>query len=253
MTQEFNCPQIIAHRGASYYAPENTQAAIELAAQQGAKWIEVDLHLTADQRVILMHDPTVDRCTNGYGAVAQLSYADIIHLDAGSWYGEQYIGQRVLSLETLIELLNRLDINVNLEIKAAACDISTIVQAVINVLRKFWPNKKPYPLLSSFSMGIIQAIRNMAPEFPRAMLIKQWDNSSVNLLADLECVSINIDKHAINAAVLASMHKTGKKILVYTVDDLAEAVELINMGVDGLITNRPDALINTLKINNLYR
>jgi len=253
MPGDFVCPQIIAHRGASHYAPENTQAAIELAAQQGAKWIEVDLHLTQDKNIIIMHDDTVDRCTNGKGKIIKLSYAELAKLDAGSWYSEKYAGQAVLSLENLIILLGKLDINVNLEIKPVVNQSMEIAETTVDIINKCWPENKPWPLISSFSKEVMQNTLQIAPYLPRAMLVEQWNNDWVKVVTELKCVTINADRHIMNKEVLADMHKLGKQVLVYTVNDLDDAVDLINMGIDGLITNRSDAIKQALATNNLLR
>ena len=88
----FVCPQVIAHRGASHYAPENTKAAIELAAKQGATWIEIDLQMTRDDNIVVIHNSTVTKRTDGSGKVIKMGLADIRRLDAGSWHSEQYVG-----------------------------------------------------------------------------------------------------------------------------------------------------------------
>lgn len=253
MIKKFVCPQIIAHRGASYYAPESTQAAIELAAAQGAKWIEVDLQLTQDDNIVIMHNSTVNKRTNGKGKIIKLNKDDITQLDAGSWHSEKYAGQKVLSLEELIKLVERLNINVNLEIKTLAGRNIKTAMVVANLLKQYWPEKKPLPLVSSYSTNAIETMLQLFPEVPRAVIVGEWNSYWAQVVILLKCVSINADRRVINEASLADMRKTGKKILIHTVNGLKSAVDFIKMGVDGIFTDRPDVIIGVLKKNNLYR
>src|SRR4051794_34519268 len=103
-------PKVIGHRGAKAYAPENTLAGIRTAAQQGARWVEVDVKLTRDGVPILMHDDTVDRTTNGKGAAATLDFAELRRLDAGAWFGPAFAGERIPTLEEALALVFDLDL-----------------------------------------------------------------------------------------------------------------------------------------------
>ena len=253
MIKKFTCPQIIAHRGASYYAPESTPAAIELAAAQGAKWVEVDLQLTQDDNIVIMHNSTVNKRTNGTGKIIKLNTKDITKLDAGSWHSEKYKGQNVLSLEALIKLIERLNINVNLEIKTLAGKNIKTAMIVANLLKKYWPEKKALPLVSSYSTNAIETMLQFFPEVPRAIIVGEWNNYWAQVVTSLKCVSINADRRVINEVVLADMHSTGKKVLIHTVNGLKSATNFIKMGVDGVFTDRPDVIIQGLKKNNLYR
>ena len=249
----FICPQIIAHRGASYYAPENTKAAIELAAKQGAKWVEVDLWLTRDKNIAIIHNSTVNKRTNGKGKVGQFSFPELAKLDAGSWHSEPFVGQRILSLPQLIKLATKLDINLNLEIKSSAALDAETAQVTGEMIRQYWPKDKALPLVSSFSLTVIQVMQQQSPEIPRALLLGEWNRSLKKTVVDLHCASINTSRRVINKRSLASMHETGLPVIIYTVNGLKSAVEFINMGVDGLFTDRPDRIIDVLQQHNLSR
>ncbi len=253
MVKSFICPQVIAHRGASYYAPENTQAAIELAVAQGATWVEVDLQLTQDDNIVIMHNPTLNKRTNGKGKIIKLNKNDIVKLDAGSWHSAKYAGQKVLSLEKLIKLITRLNINVNLEIKTLAGKNIKTAMIVANILRKHWPEKKPLPLVSSYSTNAIETMLQLFPEVPRAIIVGEWNDYLAQVTISLKCVSINADRRVVNEKSLAEMRKTGKKVLIHTVNGVKSAINFFNLGVDGIFTDRPDIIIETLKKNNLYR
>ncbi|HET6220602.1 MAG TPA: glycerophosphodiester phosphodiesterase family protein, partial [Dongiaceae bacterium] len=106
----FDLPRVIGHRGAAAYAPENTLEGLREAARRGAGWVEFDAKLTGDGVVVLMHDDTLDRTTDGTGPVAETSYAEISHLDAGAWFGPAWRGARVPTLADALALLVELDL-----------------------------------------------------------------------------------------------------------------------------------------------
>lgn len=250
---EFVCPQVIAHRGASYYAPENTKAAIVLAAQQGAKWIEVDLWMTQDKDIVIIHNSTVNKRTNGAGKVVDFTMAELARLDAGSWFGPEYAGEQLLSLEQLIKLTSSLNINVNLEIKANTAANEATALLVGQQIKKLWPKGKPLPLVSSFSLQVIEAMHAHFPLIPRALLLEKWTKASQNTITDLHCSSINISRRAITKKSLASMHETGLPVLIYTVNGIKSALDFIEMGVEGIFTDRPDRILEALHQKGLSR
>ena len=129
----FRLPRVIGHRGAAAYAPENTLEGIREAARRGARWVEFDAKLTGDGVVILMHDDTLDRTTNGHGSVAQTSFGDIGRLDAGAWFGEAWRGARVPRLADALALLVELDMQANIEIKPCPGREIETAQAVVDV------------------------------------------------------------------------------------------------------------------------
>ena len=123
MFENLSHPIIFAHRGASTYAPENTLASFRLALSQGADAVELDVRLSADGQVVVMHDPIVDRTTNGHGRVAQLTLTELRSLDAGSFFSEKYRGEKIPLLEEVFEAVGRkMFINVELKNSAATCD-----------------------------------------------------------------------------------------------------------------------------------
>src|SRR5437867_11693182 len=132
---DFRLPSIIGHRGAADYAPENTLEGIREAARRGARWVEFDTKLTGDGVVILMHDDTLDRTTNGRGAVAGTAFHDIGLLDAGSWFGPAWRGVRVPRLADVLALLVELDMQANIEIKPCTGREVETAQAVVEDVR----------------------------------------------------------------------------------------------------------------------
>lgn len=239
----FQLPGVIGHRGAAAYAPENTLEGIREAARHGVRWVEFDAKLTADGAVILMHDDTLDRTTTGRGPVARASARDIASLDAGAWFGPDWGGARVPILPDALALLVELDMQANIEIKPCpGRDIET-ARAVTEVVRRFWPIDRPWPLLSSFSRASLSEARSGAPDIPRGLLIWKFVADWTAAAAELGCVSVHCADQYLTPAWAAEIRKAGFGLAVYTVNDPARAAELRGWGVQCLFTDRPDAII----------
>jgi glycerophosphoryl diester phosphodiesterase len=240
-------PLIIAHRGANVDAPENTLIAIELAAQQGATWIEVDLHLTADHKIVVIHDETLHRTTDGKGRVLERTFAELQQLDAGGWFANEFTGVRLPSLEELIIVLDQYDLNINLEIKADSGMEGKTSEVTAQILKEHWPAHKPLPLISSFSILALETMQRVAPYLPRALLLDKWEQGSAEIAQKLECISVNLSRRYVNKVSIESIKALNKKIMIYTVDEPEQARELFAMGVDAIFTNCPGYMIAALK------
>jgi glycerophosphoryl diester phosphodiesterase len=240
---EFRLPRIIGHRGAAAYAPENTLEGIREAARRGARWVEFDAKLTGDGVVILMHDDTLDRTTNGHGPVARTSFADIGRLDAGAWFGEAWRGARVPRLADVLGLLVELDMRANVEIKPCPGREIETARAVADVVRHSWPAERPGPLLSSFSRVSLGEARAQAPDVPRGLLIWEFVADWADAATALGCVSIHCADQHLTPPWADGIRKAGFALAVYTVNDPRRAVELEGWGVQCLITDRPNAII----------
>src|SRR5215510_13137940 len=149
----------IAHRGASGYAPENTFAAFRKAVAMGAGFIETDLQLSRDARFVAIHDATVSRTTNGHGAVHDLTLADLRRLDAGSWFGSEFAGERIPTLEEILEFSKKNDVVFYLELKPTGSWGGE--HALIAALRQ--TGEIARTVVISFDAGIIEALRKIEP------------------------------------------------------------------------------------------
>src|SRR6185503_9862733 len=172
----YQIPRIIGHRGAAKAAPENTLAGMREAKRQGAAWVEFDAKLTGDNHVILLHDDLVDRTTNGKGAAAQMTFAEIRALDAGSWLAPAFAGVQVPTLEETVRELIALGLNCNFEIKPCPGRELVTAEFVMRELQRLWPAQgstgAPRPLISSFAYASLEVAYRLAPEFPRAVLVE---------------------------------------------------------------------------------
>jgi glycerophosphoryl diester phosphodiesterase len=238
---------VIAHRGASEYAPENTRAAFELAAKLGATWVELDLHLTRDKRIVIIHDAKVDKCTNGKGCVANMDYADIAKLDAGSWFSSEFEGQRILTLEELIQIVTNLNLHANLELKPLPETEDDLVRITAEILTSHWPKTKDAPLISSFSMTTLEKFKKLMPELPIATLFDEWDTEkNLSWIERLNPVAVNLSDDIADKKSIEILKSLEKKIFVYTINSAKKALQLCSLGVNGVFTNCPDKIMNAL-------
>ena len=171
-------PRLLAHRGGGALAPENTLAGLRLAARLGYAGVEFDVKLTADGHPILMHDPTLERTTDGKGKVAETTLAAIRALDAGSWFGGRFAGEKVPTLEEALEVMSGLAMGFNLEIKPCPGREAETAQAAAACVRQRWPRYLPQPIFSSFKAEALAAARAAAPEIPRGFLFERLPAAS---------------------------------------------------------------------------
>ena len=230
---------VIAHRGAAARAPENTLAAIRLAAAEGARWVEVDVKLSRDGHCILMHDELLARTTDGRGEVAHYDLDELQALDAGSWFAERFAGERIPTLEAVLELCLSLKLDINLEIKPCPGREQETARACVEVVRAQWPSERPWPLLSSFAVSSLEESLLRAPELPRGLLIDRPTQSALAMLARLDCVSLHCDHKAVSTELVRALDASGRPLLCYTVNDPARAQLLRDIGVASIITDRP--------------
>lgn len=235
-------PKVIGHRGAAASAPENTLESIRRAHRLGARWVEFDAKLTADGTVILMHDETLERTTNGRGRVAGTPYRAIARLDAGRWFGPDFAGARVPRLEAALELVAALDLGANVEIKPCPGRERETAAAIVRLVRRCWPARRDRPLITSFSMASLETARDIAPELPRGLLA--WGNPELwrRECGRLGCGTFHCSSRFLPAD-LGAVRAAGLGLAVYTVNSRDEARQLLSRGVDCIITDRPDTVL----------
>jgi glycerophosphoryl diester phosphodiesterase len=232
-------PRLIAHRGASADAPENTLAALREAARQGAGWVEVDAVLTADGVPVVIHDDTLDRTTDGHGPVAAAEFAALRRRDAGSWFAPRFAGERVPTLAETIDLALELGLGLNVEIKPAAGHEEATARAVAALVDARWPVDRPLVLLSSFEPVCLDIARAVVPRCPRGYLL--WDPPAdwLTIARRVDAATINVHQDRQTAASIAAHAVAGRPVLAYTVNDPGRARTLFGWGVAGVFTDAP--------------
>jgi glycerophosphoryl diester phosphodiesterase len=232
---------VVGHRGAMGYRPENTLASFEHALKLGADWIECDVHLSRDGALVVMHDESVDRTTNGHGLVRDHTLAELKQLDAGSWFGPEYAGQRVLTLEELLDWARTRDTVVDIEIKNAPLYYVGIEQAVVTALARM--HMAGQAIVISFDHRAVDKIKTLNPEVATGVLYAGRPADAGIGLAQLVNADALLPHHAyVTADDVDAAHAAGLSVAPWATSDPVALRQLVAAGVDGIGTNHPDVL-----------
>jgi glycerophosphoryl diester phosphodiesterase len=238
-------PLNIAHRGASGHAPQNTMAAFLLAAEMGADGIELDVHLSADGELVVIHNHTVDQTTDGHGPVSVLSLDELQRLDAGSWFDPRYAGERIPTLRQVFEGVGqRLLINVEIKV-APGHHPPDLEREVVHLIEE--KGMADRVLVSSFSPRSLRRVQRLN----RHILLGVLYSRPVFLPSMLRWLGLSYDAlhppyPLVNARTIALARRQRKQVNVWTVNDATEMRHMRDLGVDGIITNYPDVLNRVL-------
>jgi glycerophosphoryl diester phosphodiesterase len=241
-------PTWIAHRGAGQLAPENTLAAFRAGAALGWRAFECDVKLSADGVPFLLHDDTLERTTDAAGSAGDLSWSDLSRLDAGGWHSRVHAGEPPPSLDAVAAFCLRNGHLLNLELKPVPGDEERTGHVVAQAVRHGWGEAvrdglSVWPLLSSFAPRALAAARLAAPELPRALLLDTLTPDCLDLAERLECVAVVFEETLVTAELVRQLHHDGLRVLAYTVNDAARADRLLDLGLDGLITDAIDRFV----------
>lgn len=224
----------IAHRGASSRSPENTIAAFLAAADAGAHMVELDLQASRDGALVVIHDETVDRTTDGRGRVADMTLDELMRLDAGSWFGERFAGERIPTLDLVFEAMaGRCGLNVELKtdgIEASVCAL----------FRKYSAHGSS--IVSCFDREALERVGKADPSVRTALLSEMRRDELVMTASAIGAYAVNPRADMVDADLCESAHAHGLKVYPWTVDEPELMRFLFRAGVDGIMTNRPDVL-----------
>ncbi len=240
-------PRVIGHRGAKAYAPENTLESIETAASLGVEWVELDVKLTLDNVPIIFHDEQLDRTTNGTGLVALTKYEDLRDLDAGSWYGDSFARCRIPTLEEALDVILKHNLGFNLEIKPCPGREKETAEIALDHLSQSWEDLDKI-LISSFQHVSLEAAMDLAPDYPRGLLIggEEMPDSWKDMAEYLDVSTINLGSKLVTRTVADDVMDLEKPLLVYTVNDAMQARALQKLGVDAFFSDCPDVILENL-------
>lgn len=240
-------PAIIAHRGASAIAPENTRAAFLEAKRLGFSWIECDVMLSSTGEVVVMHDDTLDRTTNGHGRVVDCPYSTLKTLDAGSWFDPVFSMECILTFEELLLLLSEQSLSANIELKPLQGYEEETVKRAMAILHAF---QKPIPsiLLSSFSKKALRMVRAIDTDVSLGLLMNEWEEGWAEDAAALSCATIHVNQAVLTLKRIQQIESAGYGLLVYTVNDVSRAKELLAQGVDAVFSDCPREIANVFGI-----
>jgi len=231
-------PLVIGHRGASADAPENTIAAFELALEQGADGIELDVHLTADGQPVVIHDFTLERTTDGAGPVSGRLLRELKRLDAGGWLDRRFRGQRVQTLQEVLERF-RERARFWIELKGGAALYPGIEERVVSMVEIY--DVVDRVLVQSFDHAAIGRVRSLNQEIPVGALVARAPLDP-SLLRPEAISAICPGAEVLTEALLAEIRRAGLGCYVWTVNEPAQMDRLVEWGVSGIITDRPGLL-----------
>lgn len=241
---------IIAHRGASHYAPENTIAAFELAHEMGADMIELDVLLSKEGTPVVIHDMDLKMSTNGRGIVQNLTVQELKELDAGSWFSSEFKGEKIPLLEDVIAWAkDRISLNIEIKPEIATDKFrGSAEEKVLELIRKY--DMEKYVLISSFDYGTVHHVKSEAPHISAAILFndkKKEDRSLVPLLNRYHADGLNVAYSELNRQWIKESIEHETPLWVYTVNSKYRMRKLIRHGVTGIFSDRPDRLKKVVK------
>jgi glycerophosphoryl diester phosphodiesterase len=239
-------PPVIGHRGASGAAPENTLAAIRIAREHGAAWIEFDVKLSRDRQPIVIHDDRLERTTDGFGPVADTTLAEIRRLSAGRWFDRRFAAERVPTFDEVLALAVELGLGVNVEIKPCAGREAETARVVVEALVRHWPSHMPTPLISSFAHEALTVARQVAPAIPRGYLSSSLPRNWLGELDRYACATLHLGDRRVSRRQIAQVHAAGVPLLLYTVNDSMRARGLIETGVRAVFSDFPREVLAAL-------
>ena len=238
---------VVAHRGASGHAPENTMAAFRRAVEMGARFIETDLHLTRDARVVAIHDSTLDRTTNGHGLVDSMPLEEVRALDAGAWFtsplSESFAGERIPTLDEIVRFAKETDVIFYLEIKSDST--WGVEHAVVAALRD--TGEAARALILSFDPATLISVNRLDQTMMTGYLCEHPSNDLVERTVRAGARQIAPRGDLVTPDMVKKAHQAGLQVVAWTINEPDQMRRLITAGVDGIMSDYPDRLVSVLK------
>ncbi|MFD2045933.1 glycerophosphodiester phosphodiesterase [Ornithinibacillus salinisoli] len=239
--------KIIAHRGASKYAPENTMDAFKIAYEMGAEGIETDVQLTKDHVPVLIHDENVKRTTNGTGLVNNYTFTEIKQLDAGAWFNQSFAGNTILSLEEFLQWFVHKPLYLNIELKNNKIEYKNLESIVYEMLEHFQLLNRS--TISTFNPNSIKRMRRYRKHVEVAFLTSRRNRNLAQLTKDLGGNALHVKYRLLHANLVEQCHQKNMPIRVYTINKTVRMFNCYKYGCDGIFTDVPD---KALHVRNLY-
>ena len=237
--------KIFAHRGFSGKYPENTMLAFEKAVEIGVDGIELDVHLTKDNEIVIIHDEDIKRTCDGEGLVKDMTLEELRKYDASATFRGQYGFCGIPTLREYFELVKYTPIITNIELKTGVYEYPTIEKRVIDMVREFGLSEKI--IFSSFNHFTVKRCEKIAPEIKRGFLTGDWLYDFGKYTAERNVQCCHPWHVSLSEEVISEMHEAGCEINTWTVNEYADIEKLSKWGVDSLIGNFPDRMIEVLR------
>ena len=231
----------IAHRGASAYAPENTFAAFDKALALGASHVEFDLHFSRDGHIVVIHDDTVDRTTDGSGPVVALTLSQLQALDAGGWFSSEFEGERIPTLGGMLERYKG-RFHFHIEIKARARGLP---QRTADLVRGYGVSDNV--TITSFQQASLEELKAYAPELPAGWLVREVEDTTAAHAAKMGLKLLCPHAESVTPELVNDLHGKGFDVRAWGAGNEALMRRVVDAGADGLTVNFPDKLADYLK------
>lgn len=248
-TQEIN---VVAHRGASGYAPENTIASFDKAVAMGADYIEIDVQRSKDGELVVIHDHAVDRTTNGTGYVRELTIKELKALDAGSWKGPEFAGERIPTFDEVLDRYHgRIGILIELKAPELYPGIEEEIAATL-IERNLTHLKSEEVIIQSFHFESMKRMSKLLPNIPIGVLTASFEHASNEALKEFSTYAdyFNPQYGLVSQELVERAHSHNLKVAAWTIRSREGADSLITAGVDAIITDFPDYVNPQMGIMN---
>ncbi|MHA0857912.1 glycerophosphodiester phosphodiesterase [Paenibacillus sp. CMAA1364] len=229
-----------AHRGASAVCPENTMSSFTKGLELGASGIETDVQMTKDGQLVLIHDESVQRTTDGKGFVKDMNFDELSMYDAGSWFGHSFKSERIPLLEELLDLLRERDTILNIELKNGIFMYPGMEKKVIDLVRQFGMTERV--ILSSFNHYSLVHCKSIAPEIRTGILYMEGLYRPWNYAVSVGAETLHANHLTVRPELVVEAEKHGITYLPFTANSPDRMKTLIHAGVSGMITDYPDVL-----------
>lgn len=237
--------KIFAHRGSAGTHPENTMAAFKEAERVGADGIELDIQYTKDNKLAVIHDHLVDRTTNGTGAVRSFTLEEIQQLDAGSWFSDDFKGERISSLDEVLEWVKQTNIILNIELKYAALDYENYEEQVVKAIEDH--DLVEQVVISSFNHPALKKVHTLNPNIECAILYSARLYEPWNYAKTLNAKSLHPHKNVSEPAMVEQALKNDITVRAYTINEEEQISQFIKQGCPAIITDFPERALNLRK------
>ncbi|WP_339227902.1 glycerophosphodiester phosphodiesterase [Oceanobacillus sp. FSL K6-2867] len=232
---------IIAHRGASKVAPENTMPAFELALRMKAEAIETDVQLTKDNIPVLIHDEHVKRTTNSHGYIKDYHLAELKKLDAGSWFSKNFGGATILTLEEFLQWMVNTPLHLHLELKNNKIDYMHLEPIVYELLSQYKVADRT--TISTFNPDSVQRFSQLSSTIEIALLTSRKINNLPRYAKELGAKAVHIKYRLLNKKLIQQCQHENMRVRVYTVNQFSSMMRCFRIGCDGIFTDVPNKAI----------
>ncbi|MDN4494788.1 glycerophosphodiester phosphodiesterase [Ureibacillus aquaedulcis] len=242
--------KIYAHRGYSAKYPENTLPAFQAAANLPIDGVEFDVHLTKDGRVVVIHDESIDRTSNGVGYVKDMTLEELREYDYGSWFSEEFAGAKIPALGEVLNIFRGTDLRVNIELKSDIFAYAGIEELVLQEVEAL--EMMDQVVISSFDHEAVARIAQLAPNVENAALF-------VNTILDVAAYQAKLPAKALHVSLPSSVRRPireaiekGSVVRVYTVNEVEHAALIIGSGVEAIFTDEPERMLGYMRQNKVH-